>query len=101
MPASDAPHGPVRHDEAASRFVIDTPRGEAVCHYRRSGHTAAFTHTEVPPALEGQGLAGRLVRAATDWARAEGLVVHAACSYVAAWMRRHPETLDLLRPPGR
>jgi predicted GNAT family acetyltransferase len=55
-----------------------------------------LTHTEVPPALEGRGIAAALVKAALDWARAEGLRVRPLCSYVVAYMRRHPETQDLL-----
>ena len=53
-------------------------------------------HTEVPPALQGLGLAGELVQAVLDWARAQGLQVRPTCSYVAAYMRRHAETQDLL-----
>lgn len=53
-------------------------------------------HTEVPPALRGHGLAGELVQAVLDWARAQGLRVRPTCSYVAAYMQRHAETQDLL-----
>ena len=53
-------------------------------------------HTEVPAALQGQGVAAALVQAALAWARAEGLRVRPVCSYVAAYMKRHPETQDLL-----
>jgi predicted GNAT family acetyltransferase len=31
-----------------------------------------------------------------DWARAEGLKVRPVCGYVASYMRRHPQTQDLL-----
>jgi predicted GNAT family acetyltransferase len=72
----------------------------AVCAYRRQGDTLVLHHTEVPAALQGQGLAAVLVQAALDWARAERLQVRPVCSYVAAYMRRHPDTLDLLKPPG-
>lgn len=70
----------------------------AVCAYRRQGDTLVLHHTEVPPALQGQGIAAVLVHAALDWARAERLQVRPVCSYVAAYMRRHPDTLDLLEP---
>jgi predicted GNAT family acetyltransferase len=53
-------------------------------------------HTYVPPSLEGRGIAGALVRAALEHARTAGWRVQPACSYVAAYMRRHPETADLL-----
>ena len=60
------------------------------------GDVLMLHHTEVPEALAGQGVAAALVQAALAWARAEGLKVRPTCSYVAAYMRRHPETQDLL-----
>jgi predicted GNAT family acetyltransferase len=86
----------VRHDAGASRFEAEIDGRLAVCAYRRSGDVLHLTHTEVPPALQGQGIAAALVRETLDWARREGLRVRPLCSYVAAYMRRHPETLDLL-----
>ena len=52
-------------------------------------------HTEVPPALGGRGIAGRLVAAAFDWARAEGYKVRPACEYAAAWVRQNEELLPI------
>jgi predicted GNAT family acetyltransferase len=81
---------------AASRFEARFEGGLAVCAYRLHDGEVHFTHTEVPPAWQGRGLAAQLVRSALDWARAEGLKVRPLCSYVAAYMRRHPESQDLL-----
>ena len=86
----------IQHNAPAQRFEVDLPAGRAECSYRREGELLVLHHTAVPAALEGQGIAGQLVRAALDWARAEGLHVRPACSYVAAYMQRHPETQDLL-----
>ncbi|MCA0241989.1 MAG: N-acetyltransferase [Proteobacteria bacterium] len=84
------------HRPEASRFEAAYPEGLAVCAYRRQGELLLFTHTEVPVALEGRGIAAALVKAALDGARAEGLRVRPLCSYVATYMRRHPETQDLM-----
>lgn len=84
------------HRPEASRFEAVLPGGVALCAYRREGQVLLMTHTEVPPALEGRGIAAALVQAALAWARAEGLQVRPLCSYVVAYMRRHPETQDLL-----
>ena len=86
----------VVHDPAAGRFELrlDGHRGEAL--YQLIDGVMWLTHTEVPWPLRGRGLAATLVRAALDHARAQGLKVQPACSYVRAYMRRHPETLDLL-----
>lgn len=90
----------ITHDPVRQAFVADLGGATALCAYRRDGDTLVLHHTEVPPALQGQGLAAALVQAALDWARAERLVVRPVCSYVAAYMRRHTETQDLLAPRG-
>ncbi|RZI78738.1 MAG: N-acetyltransferase [Rubrivivax sp.] len=66
-----------------------------VADYRRSGQTLSMTHTVVPPALEGRGIAAALVHEALTWAQAEGLKVDPVCSYVRAYMKRHPEWQSL------
>lgn len=93
----------VTHHAEASRFEAtpdDAPGQLAICSYRRIGNTLVLHHTEVPWQLQGRGLAGELVQAALDWARAHGLRVRPSCSYVAAYMRRHPQTHDLLEQQG-
>jgi hypothetical protein len=67
-----------------------------VCDYQLAGRVMEITHTGVPPAVEGRGIAAELVAAALAHARANGWKVRPICSYVQAYMRRHPETLDLL-----
>ena len=86
----------ILHDAPAQRFTarVDGLLCE-VC-YELSGGTMVFTHTGVPTALEGRGIAAALVRAALDHARAQGLKVRPLCSYVQVYMRRHPDTLALL-----
>jgi predicted GNAT family acetyltransferase len=90
----------VTHHAAAQRFEATVDGRLAVCDYHRADGIVHFTHTEVPAALQGRGIAAALVQAALDWARAEGLRVRPACSYVATYMRRHPQTQDLLWQPG-
>ena len=87
----------VRHNCAANRFEIPLEKGTAVLDYALSGGVAVITHTEVPPALRGLGLAEKLARAALAWAEGEGLAVEPRCDYVAAFIRRHPEFRHLVR----
>lgn len=86
----------IRHRPEASCFEAIGVQGPAVCVYRREGDLLLITHTGVPPALQGRGIAAALVRATLDWARTQGLRVRPLCSYVEAYMRRHPQTQDLL-----
>jgi uncharacterized protein len=85
----------VRHDQAAQRFeiVIDGKRSRA--DYRLHGDVMHMVHTEVPMQQEGRGIAGRLVHTAFAYARTHGYKVRPACSYVRAFMERHPEYEDL------
>ncbi|MDP1899845.1 MAG: GNAT family N-acetyltransferase [Rubrivivax sp.] len=86
----------VIHRPEASRFEAGSGASLALCAYRRVGDLLVLHHTEVPPALQGQGVAAELVAAALAWAREQGLRVRPSCSYVAIYMRRHPQTRDLL-----
>lgn len=74
--------------------VVDGQR--CVVDYRLSGSLLTITHTFVPPAVEGRGIAAQLTQAVLDHARAHRLKVAPMCSYARAYMRRRPETLDLL-----
>ena len=70
--------------------------------YQKTDELMVFTHTEVDPSVEGQGIGGSLARGALDQARSLGLRVLPICPFVQAWMARHPEYVDLdyLRPPS-
>ena len=84
------------------RFEARSPEGTLLgfAVYDTIGTTVVFTHTEVDPAFEGQGIASVLVQAALDAVRASGRDVVAFCPYVKAWLGRHPDYQDLLRAPG-
>ena len=87
----------VTNNEQKSRYETTVDGHQAWAAYNRDGDTITFTHTEVDPELEGKGIAGAVVKHALDEARAQKLGVVAACSYVASYVRRHPEYQDLLR----
>jgi 2'-5' RNA ligase len=91
----------VRDNPAARRFELDIDGALAVAQYRLDGDTILFTHTEVPARLQGRGIGSRLVRGALDAARARGLRVVPLCSFVADYIRRHPEVKDLVDPAAR
>lgn len=71
--------------------------------YQKANRLIVFTHTEIEPAVEGQGIGGQLVRGALDDVRAQGLPVLPICPFVQGWMSRHPDYLDLdyRRPASR
>lgn len=63
--------------------------------YERTPEMVVFTHTEVDPAFEGQGVGGALVRGALDHVRSLGLKALPICPFVQAWIQRHPDYADL------
>lgn len=84
----------VRHNTSEHRYELDAPHGLAIAVYHERGDSLVFTHTEVPTADEGKGIASHLVRAALDDTRRRGLKVVPACSFVVDFVRRHPEYRD-------
>jgi uncharacterized protein len=86
----------IEHDASLGRFSALVHGHLCVCDYRLRDGVMFMTHTEVAPELEGQGIASELVRAALAFAREQGLKVRPLCSYVQAYMRRHPEVQSLL-----
>ena len=100
-PQSGGAPADVRHDPQASRFSVPLGDDSAVAEYERRGDTITFTHTIVPSEHEGQGIGGRLARAAMDHARRERLQVVPQCPFIAAWVKRHPDYHDIVHPDWR
>jgi hypothetical protein len=87
----------ISHNESVGRFEIELEGGEnAVLVYIISQGLFVFTHTEVPPAFEGRGIAAKMAKTALDYARQKGFRVRSYCSYISLYIERHPEYQDLL-----
>lgn len=89
----------IRDNAERHRFELTVDGHLARAEYVIEGDVITFTHTIVPPALEGRGIAGRLIRHGLSEARARGLRVVPQCPFVAAYIRKHPEWADLLAEP--
>lgn len=86
----------VTNNEAEQQFELEVEGHKALAAYSIEGGRISFTHTEVPQALEGQGVGKRLVAGALEQVRAQGLKVVPLCSFVRHYVETHPETQDLL-----
>ena len=86
----------VVHNADAQRFEAEIDGRLAQAAYYLMPGRILFTHTEVPPQYRGRGIAGQVVRAGLEYAREQGLEVVPLCSYVAAYIRRHPEYQSLV-----
>ena len=89
------------HDNRqAGRFELPLAGGDpAFIDYRRHAGAVWLTHAQVPPAGQGRGIGARLVQGTLDLLREQGERVVPVCSFVVAWMRRHPQYDDLRQPP--
>jgi predicted GNAT family acetyltransferase len=86
----------VTHNTARQRFETTVDGQLCVADYQLRGDVVWMTHTGVPSAVGGRGIAAELVRVALAWAEDKGYKVEPACSYVEVYMRRHPQTQALL-----
>ena len=91
-----------RDNTEAHRFeaVVD---GEvaAFAEYNLLKNGVMFTHTEVLPQHEGKGLGSKLAKFALDQVRERGTRAIPVCQFIAGYIRKHPEYVDLVAPESR
>jgi Predicted acetyltransferase len=88
----------VYDNEAESRLEIAVDGALAVAEYEIANGVIAYTHTIVPREFGGRGYGSLLAAAAMEKARKEDLKVLPECSFIYAYMEKHPETRDLAHP---
>jgi predicted GNAT family acetyltransferase len=81
----------VTDDKQQSRFEVRIDGTLAELIYRLRAGRLVLVHTGVPDELGGRGVAGLLVQAAVDRARAEGLTIVPLCPFARSWLERHPD----------
>lgn len=86
----------ITDNAAAGRFELIEQGAVAYADYRLSPGRMIIDYVFSPPALRGAGTAGRLMRGVADAARARQLKITPLCGYAAAWLKRHPDTADLV-----
>lgn len=89
----------IQHEGSASEgryfAAIEGSEPQAELTWTDRGGVRHATHTFVPPALRGRGIAARLVEAMLADARAQGFRIAPDCSYVRGYFDDHPELADL------
>ncbi len=64
--------------------------------YLLTDEVLTVPHVETDPAHQGQGFAAVLMDGVIDSVRSNGQTIRPLCPYAAAYMRRHPDTHELL-----
>jgi len=86
----------VTNNVGEQRYELAVNGERAIAAYEKRGDTIVFTHTEVPSELEGKGIGSRLIQGALEDVREKGETIVAECSFVAAYLERHPDQKDLM-----
>jgi predicted GNAT family acetyltransferase len=88
----------VRNDPAQHRYEVleDGELAGFAAYQEVAGGRIVFTHTEVDPKFEGQGLGTVLVKGALDDARDREQLIVPICPFVAKYVHRHPEYVPFL-----
>jgi len=88
----------VNHNEAENRFETWVDGQLSKLDYSIHGNTIMMLHVGVYPDHRGHGVAGEITRVGLEYARTKNLRVIPMCSYVAAYIRKHPEYAELMKP---
>jgi predicted GNAT family acetyltransferase len=78
------------HDQDSHQFSAEVDGVRAVLDYTLTGSVMNITHTGVPTAIGGRGVAAELMRAALATAQERKWSVNPICSYAVAYMKKHP-----------
>lgn len=86
----------ITDNPATGRFELIEQGQTAYAEYRMTPGRMYIDYVFSPTALRGAGTAGRLMQGVVEAARARAVKITPVCGYAAAWLKRHPETSDLL-----
>jgi uncharacterized protein len=84
----------ISHDQKANQFTAEVDGHRAELDYTVADGVMTITHTRVPQAIGGRGIAAELMRDAVKVAGERGWSINPACSYAAAYMRKHAQSAD-------
>ena len=81
----------IAHKPETCRFEAVIDGHIAYAAYALDADIFAFAHTVVPRALGGRGVGAALVKHVLDYAAEQGYRVDPQCSFVRAYIDRHPD----------
>jgi predicted GNAT family acetyltransferase len=85
----------VTDNPAAARYELIESGETVYADYRLENGRLHIDYVYAPDPLRGTGAAGRLMAGVVADARARNLKITPHCGYAAAWIRRHPDSVDL------
>ncbi len=82
---------PLVNNESSRQFELVVDGQKAKIEYDLQKNRMFLTHTEVPAALEGQGVGSAIVEKTLQFIEENNLKLVPWCSFVKAHLKRHPE----------
>src|ERR1051325_1135488 len=89
----------VRNNPEEGRFEATVNGALCVCEYSLQPGKIIFTHTEVPKAASGRGVANKLAETGLEHARREQLRVVPLCEFISSYIDRHEIEQTVLDAP--
>ena len=86
----------VTNNEIKKRYETTVNGQTAYLEYIPAGQNNVLSHTEVPVGLEGQGIGSQLVKQVLEAIKSENRSIIIVCPFVAGYIQRHPEYLELV-----
>ncbi len=86
----------IEHNDSGRYFELKIEGHRCVLDYTLNNAVMTITYTGVPSELGGRGLAADITKFALEHAQSQGWTVIPQCSYVAAYIKKHPEYAPLV-----
>lgn len=88
----------VTRNEAENTFEVLIDGHLCKLDYMQDGNNFIIEHVGVDPVFRGQGVAGKIMETALEYARQNSLRVIPMCSYAVHYIRQNPQYVDLTNP---
>ena len=85
------------HGRKGAFYIDEDGEWIAELSYVRDDGTMTIDHTEIHEKLRGEGIGQDMIKAAVEYARANGLKIKADCPYAKKVIERTPEFQDVLK----
>jgi uncharacterized protein len=102
MPGTAMSQAMLKDNPSKHRFeLIAEDKVVGFADYRPTGNAVTLLHTEIEDGHEGKGYGSVLARQVLDEMRSRNSQVIPVCPFMAGYIRKHPEYLDLVDPKNQ